>query len=161
MNTTGQARAAAGGQVGVNGEWYEGGKFLPSREDRSKQAPQERHQLSAEEQARRAQREQEQDARLARLNAWIEKRRTTFGGIIQQLTQMPADYWGTPAMWAQAVENHNAGFHASLGQSLRASGSVSPRQAQWIAKFVHGRRTKKNAFGFDALVEELTEEWKG
>lgn len=32
-------RAKAGGQQGVNGEWYEGGKFLPSKADRAKQAP--------------------------------------------------------------------------------------------------------------------------
>lgn len=32
-------RAPAGGIVGVNGEFYEGGKFLPSRADRPKQAP--------------------------------------------------------------------------------------------------------------------------
>jgi hypothetical protein len=32
-------RAKAGGEYGVNKEWYEGGKFLPSRADRAKQAP--------------------------------------------------------------------------------------------------------------------------
>jgi hypothetical protein len=31
MNTN-QARATRGGQAGVNGEWYEGGKFLPTTE---------------------------------------------------------------------------------------------------------------------------------
>jgi len=31
-----QPRAKKGGELGVNNEWYEGGKFLPSLEDRPK-----------------------------------------------------------------------------------------------------------------------------
>jgi hypothetical protein len=38
MTSTDQKRAAKGGQIGVNGEFYEGGKFLPST-DRSKGKP--------------------------------------------------------------------------------------------------------------------------
>jgi hypothetical protein len=32
MNTT-QARAAVGGEVGANGEWYEGGKFIATKDN--------------------------------------------------------------------------------------------------------------------------------
>lgn len=37
----GQARARAGGEVGANGEWYEGGKFIATR-DNAKRAAQAR-----------------------------------------------------------------------------------------------------------------------
>jgi hypothetical protein len=39
MDAPVRERAPAGGMIGVNVEFYEGGKFLPSRADRPKQGP--------------------------------------------------------------------------------------------------------------------------
>lgn len=69
-----QQRAPRGGVVGVNGEFYEGGKFLPTRKDRAKRAPAPRE--SAEEVAERraqAQARAEQAAQVAAEpgNAWV------------------------------------------------------------------------------------------
>ena len=70
MNDNGQTRAKAGGELGINGEWYEGGKFLPNREDRPKTAPPELHILSAEEQARRVASLLEREAAAERIRIW-------------------------------------------------------------------------------------------
>lgn len=145
-----QNRAKAGGETGINGEFYEGGKFLPSREDRSKQAPPERHELTEEEKAKWAKVAERAD----QIAAWLTARRTEFGGIIAKLTQNPGMV--DDATWAARVANHAAGFHPSLGRTLWVQGSVSESQAIHIAKFVHGRRTKANEAGFEGLVENLT-----
>lgn len=159
MNTTSQPRARAGGETGLNGEWYEGGKFLPSTEDRPKTAPGPRHELTAEEQARRDARKAADDAEAARINAWLDSRRIEFGGLILQLRGRPLDSAISPERWAEAVKAHAAGFYPSLGQTLWVTGSLSPKQAQYVAKFAHGRRTKANAFGFDGLINALTAEF--
>lgn len=39
---TEQRRAKAGGEIGANGEFYEGGKFIATKEDRIKRSPEPR-----------------------------------------------------------------------------------------------------------------------
>jgi ribosome-binding protein aMBF1 (putative translation factor) len=47
-------------------------------------------------------------------------------------------------------------FHASLARQLRADGSLSPRQAGYALRLVHGRRSARNADAFDAAFEAVT-----
>jgi hypothetical protein len=124
MNTTSQPRARAGGETGLNGEWYEGGKFLPSTEDRPKTAPGPRHELTAEEQARRDARKAADDAEAARINAWLDSRRIEFGGLILQLRGRPLDSEISPERWAEMAETR--GFVAELVREISVRPKANP-----------------------------------
>lgn len=139
-----QRRAAAGGEFGANGEWYEGGKFIATKADTIKQAPM-RHEVSAEELARRAQRAAEQAATVKRLNEWLAARAEKFASVLVILEAPLLDQWGKVVPMPET-------FAQSLGRQLRASGSVSRKQAQCIAKII-GRRNDW------ALIEDLTVEF--
>ena len=150
-STTDQRRAKAGGEYGANGEWYEGGKFIATQEDTIKSAPM-RHEITPEELARRAAAQAEQSAAVARLNAWLSARAEQFASVLAILEACPSDQWGSPISFPES-------FHQSLGRQLRASSSVSPKQAQFIAKAVYGRQNKRNAEQYDALLSSLVEEF--
>ena len=145
--TTDQRRAKAGGEYGANGEWYEGGKFLATQEDTIKAAPM-RHEITPEELARR---EAEHAATVERLNAWLAARAEQFAPVLAVL-EARLDQWGNPVAMPET-------FHQSLGRQLRASGSISPKQAQFVAKAVYGRQNKRNAEQYDALMTALVEEF--
>lgn len=151
-----QQRAKAGGEFGVNGEFYEGGKFLPSRDDRSKQAPPERRQLSPEELAEvEARRARDREA-ASRHQAWLAGRREMFSHVIELLTAQPVGHEMTPEAWARSVENHAAGFYPSLGRTLFVEGQLSRRQAEFVAKYFIGpRQNKRNRRDWEALVDGL------
>lgn len=152
---TDQKRARAGGEMGANGEWYEGGKFIATK-DNPKSQPRERVVVADPE---RETRQAADAAAVARLNAWLEMRRALLARHINALTAQPDSYVGTREQWEQDVENHQAGFAASLGRSLWSSGSLSERQADYAAKQLFGRRSRRNAAEFDAFVTTATEEY--
>lgn len=151
MTLTIQRRAKAGGEYGANGEWYEGGKFIATQEDTIKTAP-IRHEITPEEIARREAAKAEHAAAVARLHAWLAARAKQFAAVLDVLERRPMDQWGN------IVETPET-FHQSLGRQLRESGSVSPRQAQFIVKAVFGRRNKRNAEEYDALLDALAEDF--
>lgn len=154
--TTTQRRAQAGGEIGANGEWYEGGKFIATQENTVKTAPMH-HEVSPEEAARRAARDEESRITAARIQAWLVERRARFADVIARLTANPGH---DPKWWAELLANHQAGFHASLGTQLYSSGALSPKQAQHVAKAIFGRCNRKNADAWDALVTDLSEDFK-
>lgn len=149
--TTDQRRAKAGGEIGANGEWYEGGKFIATQEDTIKTALM-RHEITPEELARRAAAQAEHDATVARLNAWIAARAEQFAPVLAVLEARLNDQWGNPVVIPET-------FHQSLGRQLRASGSVSPEQAQYVAKAVYGRQNKHNSEQYDVFLTALVEEF--
>lgn len=154
--TTTQRRAAAGGEFGANGEWYDGGKFIATQENTIKAAPM-RHEVTAEEAARRAARDEVNRITVARLQVWLAARRERFTVLITRLTANPGH---DPKWWAELLQNNQAGFYASLGTQLRDGGSLTHRQAECVAKFVFGRVNRKNEQAWDALVNELSEDFK-
>lgn len=154
QNEITQRRAKAGGEVGANGEWYEGGKFISTQEDTIKRAPM-RHEVTLEETARRAARENESRVQAARVQAWLTERRARFASVIETLTADQAGH--DPKFWAELVKNNQAGFHASLGMQLHDGGALSERQAEFAAKAIYGRCNRKNADAWDALVLGLAE----
>jgi hypothetical protein len=154
--TTTQRRAKAGGEYGANGDWYEGGKFIATEEDTIKRAPM-RHEVTPEEAARRAARDEENRITAARVQAWLTERRARFADVIARLTANPGH---DPKWWAELLANGQAGFHASLGVQLRDGGSLSARQAEYVAKAIFGRCNRKNAEAWDALVSGLVEDFK-
>lgn len=146
IDTNGMRRAAAGGETGVNGEFYEGGKFMPSREDRPKTAPVVRE-VRPEDVARR----EREAAKAVVVKAWLEGRVHRFKDLLACLEAVPTDQWGNELPGAR-----NA-FHADLAATLRATGSLSPRQALYACKAMFSRRTKASAALFDELHHDLTE----
>lgn len=144
-----QRRAVVGGEFGANGEWYEGGKFIATN-DHPKSAPVDARPHDAARAAAMADAAQ-------RLAAWLTARRERFAGLIAELTAQPADSTFTPEQWDRNVENHQAGFLASMGRTLYMSGNLTTRQAEAVAKAIVGRRSRK---AFDALVDGLTEDFQ-
>lgn len=144
-----QKRARSGGEFGVNGEFYEGGKFLPSNENRPKTAPAERPEV--------AQARADRSAEAARIENWLTSRRERFAALIAGLLVNTSEH--SDEFWAQMVENHQAGFLPSLGRTLYMTGTLSQRQAEALAKNQFGRMTKKNADEFENLVNALTENY--
>lgn len=153
QNEMTQRRAKAGGEFGANGDWYEGGKFIATEEDTIKRAPM-RHEVTSEEAARRAARDEENRIIAARVQAWLTERRARFADVIANLT---ANTGHDPKWWAELLKNNQAGFHASLGVQLRDEGRLSERQAQFVAKAIFRRCNRTNAEAWDVLVSGLTE----
>jgi hypothetical protein len=154
----GQKRARKGGEFGANGEFYEGGKFIATK-DNAKSAPR-RWEPTAEERAAYEARKAAEADRAARIAAWIAERRVRFSDLIESFTAYPAGAtYLSREEWGYAIENGHAGFAADLGRQLRNSGSLSERQAYHAAKLFLGRQTKKNASAFDALVDALVEDF--
>ena len=155
MTTTndGQRRAAAGGELGANGEWYEGGKFIATK-DRTKSDGSKRE-YSAEETAAYLARKAERADFDARHGAWLAARRAEFGNMIELMTT-GQNFNHDASVWKQLVENYAAGFIPSLGWTLHQTGTLSNNQAEYACKFIFNRRNKKNADKFDALWESLT-----
>lgn len=152
---TTQKRAQAGGETGVNGEWYRGGEFIATSENTIKGR-------ERDERPRDLEREAENARCAARLNAWLEARRTEFADLIAQLTANPCEVPVVPAeRWTWMLENGHAGFIPSLGRELFMAGSLSRRQAQCVAKAVMGRQTNRNAEAWDSLVERLSVHFGG
>lgn len=112
-----------------------------------------RHEISPEELARRAAVQAEQVAAVARLNAWLAARAEQFASVLAVLEARMTDMWGNPVATPET-------FHQSLGRQLRASGSLSPKQAQFVAKAVYGRQSRRNAEQYDALLAALVEEFQ-
>lgn len=158
MSTTDQKRAKPGGEFGANGEWYEGGKFIATQEDTVKAAPL-RHEVSAEEQARRNAYQVEQAARTVRFQTWLAGRQRLFAALISTFLAK-TNLNLTDAQWADMVTNGNAGFLASLGSQLRSNGSLSQRQALYAVKAMFGRQNKRNAAEWEALLIALTEDFE-
>lgn len=61
-NYTGQRRAKVGGEMGPNGEWYEGGKFIATEATTIKSASRYRSPLTEAEIAERAERKAREEA---------------------------------------------------------------------------------------------------
>jgi len=137
----------------VNGEWYEGGKFMPTNEDRPKTPPAPVRDRTPEELARIAAQVDANNAAVARLNAWLVARAGQFKDALAVLEFKVCDQWGKPI---PAPET----FHQSLGRQLRASGSLSLSQARYAVKAVLGRQTKKNSEAWDALLDAMTEDFQ-
>lgn len=134
----GQRRARKGGELGANGEWYEGGKFIATTEA-AKSAPVRFEPSEAQQQAAA-----EREAAEARLQAWLAQRRLELATAIAALLAH-----GNP-------DDLYEGFYPSLGRQLSDSGSLTRRQAVYAAKGVFGRETKRNAEQWWALVEAMT-----
>lgn len=143
-----QRRAQKGGEFGANGEWYEGGKFIATSENTIKSAPAERRAYTPDP---------AQEARAAAINAWLAQRQAELAPIVAQLTSKPDGI--DEAVWQQRVIDHAAGFLPSLGRTLHVQGSLSAKQAEFVAKAILGRCTRRNAAEFDALLEKLTTEF--
>lgn len=159
MTTTndGQRRAAAGGELGANGEWYEGGKFIATK-DNSKSCGAKRI-YSAEETAAYLARKAAQAEAAAHVEAWLTARRAEHANLIELMTT-GQNFNHDPGVWKQLVEGYAAGFIPSLGWTLHQSGSLSDRQAEYACKFLFNRRNKKNAAEFDALWDSLTVQYR-
>lgn len=155
-NDIGQRRACAGGEYGVNGEWYEGGKFMPTNEDRPKTALAPRWEPTPDQVAERAARDAKAAEYAARFVAWKAERLSRFVDVLAVLLAKPYDV--TPERWAWLVENGHGGFLADLGHSLQVGGNLSQRQANYAVKAVMGRETKKNSDAWWAMHTALTEE---
>ena len=140
-NDDGQKRARKGGEVGANGEWYEGGKFIATT-DSAKSAPVRFELSSAQVQAAA-----ERAAAESRLQAWLSARRETLADAIAALLAH-----GSP-------DDLYEGFYPSLGRQLRDCGSLTRRQAVYAVKGVFGRETKKNTEQWWALVDLITVEY--
>jgi len=153
---TGQRRAKPGGEFGANGEWYEGGKWIATQEDRAKQAPAPVHELSPEEKERREQLRLANEKQAAHVKAWTEARRTELKPVLDVLKQDLKDMWGNP-LTEQGFQPNQ--FLLSLHQQL-LGGNLSPRQAEFATKEVLGRRTKKNAEEWDALHQKISEDFE-
>lgn len=136
-----QKRAAVGGELGANGEWYEGGKFIATK-DNPKSSP-VRFELSAAEMQAKADRE----AAEARLQEWLASRRAALAPAISALLA-----YGQPN---DVFEN----FHHSLGRQLSECGSLTRKQAAYAVKGVLGRQTKRNAEEWDALFESMVQDY--
>lgn len=154
----GQRRAKAGGEYGANGDWYEGGKFIATKDSTVKSAPVARRELTPEEMAEQAARKAREDAEQARHQAWIAPRLERFASLVARLTARPWNSQFTEQEWPEFVKLGHGGFLANMGLELARFGRLSPRQALPVVEIVHGRRTKKNAETFDALLADLTEE---
>ncbi len=143
-----QRRAAAGGEVGANGEWYRGGAFIATT-DHPKSAP-----LQAErpDPAWVA----DQRERAAKIREWVCARRARFAELIDRLTVNPGDV--SDDRWQWMLENGHAGFLPSLGRDLSICGSLSRRQAEFVARFVFGRRSAKNDAAWSELVDSLSQQ---
>lgn len=136
-----QKRAAVGGELGANGEWYEGGKFIATKEN-PKSSP-VRFELSVAEMQAKADRE----AAEARLQGWLASRRLALASAISALL--------AHGDANDVFEN----FHHSLGRQLSESGSLTRKQASYAVKGVLGRQTKKNADEWDALFELMVQDF--
>lgn len=146
---TTQKRAVVGGEIGPNGEWYDGGKFIATKADTVKRAPAcvER---SADDAARMA-----LDAvKSARIAAWLAARQDGFRALVARLTANPGM---GQAEWERRLELGHAGFMASLGRQLWECGSLSRRQADAVCRFQFGRLTNRNSDAWEAMLADLTE----
>lgn len=152
MKTTDQKRAKAGGEYGVNGEWYEGGKFIAAQQDRIKQAPM-RHEMSEAELAAIEAKNAAQAARVARIEAWLATRREKFAPLIGAMKRPAINQWGKRISAGQT-------FGESLAEQLSRSGSLSPNQARCAVPFIFGRRNQKNAEARDEMERSLMEEFR-
>lgn len=142
-----QKRAKAGGEYGPNGEWYKGGTWIATT-DHPKTAPTERGEFHPLHDAHV----------IAYRQNWRAERAAKFAEYINRFTANPGSYAGyivSDEQWAKMLEYGHAGFHADLARQLKLNGRLSPRQAEYFAKAVFGRRTKKNEKEFEALVEDL------
>ena len=142
MDYTGQRRAQAGGEIGANGEWYEGGKFIATRDNPKRSPPPP---PSAEELMRRAEFKAREDARMTAFTAWLGQRITQFSDLLKFLESFPQD-----------------DFYSSLARQIREQGSLSIKQSRYAVKFFMGRRVKKNSSAWDDLDYALTErfDWR-
>ena len=150
MNTT-QQRARVGGELGANGEWYEGGKFIATQEHTVKESP-IRFSISPEEEARRAANKAEDASNQVRLKAWIDARAEQFKSVLEVLEAGLNDQWG------RQIEVPET-FHQSLGRQLRCNGSASEKQASHIAKAVFGRQNRRNSDEYEELLDELVKKF--
>lgn len=144
-NTTDQRRAKAGGEYGANGEWYEGGKFIATKEDTIKVAPM-RYEITPEELALREAAQAEHAATMARFNAWLAARAEQFKDLLSVLESEPRGTFET--------------FWQSLARQIRTSGSLSPKQARYAVKAMFSRPNKANREAYWTLTESLTEDFK-
>lgn len=152
MQTTSQPRAKAGGEVGPNGEFYQGGKFIATQADTIKRAPMV-HEVSAEELQRRAEANARQAQAVVQLSNWLAERAALLAPVLAVLEAPALDQWKQPIAGPES-------FAQSLGRQLRASGSVSQKQARCIARIIHGRETAKNTEQHQALIESLVIEFQ-
>jgi hypothetical protein len=153
MTTTdGQLRAKVGGEFGANGEWYEGGKFIATKDNRK--LPPKKQTYTEEETAAYLKRKAERANFEANHAIYLSARRTEFKNLIAYLIE-DQNFNHTPEVWQNLVESYAAGFYPSLGWELHQHGYLSPRQAEFVCKLIHGRRNKKNATGFDTLYNSL------
>lgn len=150
----GQKRAKVGGEVGANGEWYEGGKFIATR-DNAKQAPTPKRELTADDIARI----EANRARELRIIAWDAARREQFKDIVAPFLACP--HGTSDARWQDMLSSGHADFASGLAYQLQRDGSLSEKQAHYFVKFVMGRETKKNSDAwwklFDAITEKFTD----
>jgi len=151
MNTTIQRRARAGGEVGANGEWYEGGKFIATREDTVKVSPPAPRVLTPEERAAKDAQAAADLAKGERVRAWVAARREVNAEALAELRRP-----GWVDMWGNVLQPAT-NFHVRLAWHLEEYGCLTPRQAECVAKKMIGRRNKGNAADWDRLVNQLTE----
>ena len=145
-----QRRARIGGELGVNGEWYEGGKFIATR-DNPKQAPLPKRELTADDLARiEANREREQ-----REIAWLNARKDQFRELTAPFLACPFQL--SEARWNDQLSSGHADFNSSLAYQLMRDGSLSERQARYFVKAAIGRETKKNSVAWWAAFDSITE----
>lgn len=143
-----QKRAKSGGEIGPNGEWYPGGAFIATTDHaksvRFESRPVDEARLAAGR------------AEARRIAEWLESRQTALAGIVAALTANPGDV--DDAVWRQRVIDHAAGFLPSLGRTLYMQGNLSERQAEYVAKAIIGRRTRKTEAQHDEMIDLLTQE---
>lgn len=151
---TGQKRAAVGGEFGANGEWYEGGKFIATR-DNAKQSPPPRRELTEDDLARiAANRALEQ-----RVIAWHAERQDQFREVTAPFLACP--FGMTDAQWQDRLTSGHVDFASSLAHQLMRDGLLSEKQARYFVKFVMGRETKKNSDAWWDLFDSITQKFQG
>jgi hypothetical protein len=141
----GQRRARAGGEYGANGEWYEGGKFIATRESTIRTTKM-RHELTPDELVRHEAEKANRAATVERLNAWLSARAEQFKDLLAVLESEPRGTGET--------------FWQSLARQIRDSGSLSPKQSRHAVKAMFGRETKANSEAYWTMFEALQQNFK-
>lgn len=118
-------QAKAGGEIGANGEWYEGGQFICTTPDYVGRRKQERRQMREVPEW-----EKQQDAWERRIISWHNERSAKLENLKEELA------------------SSNSQFFQNMAREISAYCRLSPKQAAIVAKTFPG-------FSVEYLSEEI------
>lgn len=116
-----QPRARRGGELGPNGEWYDGGKFIATKDSTVKSAPLRREPSAADVAAADVRR-----AKAERIALWLDGRRRSLADVIATLTAQPADSTLSPQGWARSVATFEPATRANLAERVERAAATYP-----------------------------------